>query len=29
MRRIEERWIPIPRVLHPYPRVRFDAIHPR
>ena len=29
MRRIEERWIPQPRVLHPYPRVRFDAIHPR
>jgi group II intron reverse transcriptase/maturase len=29
MRRIEERWIPVPRVLHPYPRVRFDAIHPR
>lgn len=29
MRRLEERWIPVPRVLHPYPRVRFDAIHPR
>src|SRR5215471_7489667 len=29
MRRLEERWIPVPRVLHPYPRVRLDAIHPR
>jgi hypothetical protein len=24
-----ERWIPFPRVLHPYPQVRFDARHPR
>jgi hypothetical protein len=24
-----ERWIPRPRVLHPYPDVRFDASHPR
>jgi len=23
------RWIPQPRVLHPYPDKRFDAIHPR
>ncbi len=23
------RWIPEPRVLHPYPDKRFDAIHPR
>jgi hypothetical protein len=23
-----ERWIPRPRVLHPYPQVRFYAIHP-
>jgi RNA-directed DNA polymerase len=23
------RWIPIPRVLHPYPMERFIAIHPR
>ena len=23
------RWIPSPRILHPYPRLRFDAIHPR
>jgi len=23
------RWIPAPRVLHPYPRERFDATHPR
>ena len=22
-------WLPAPRVLHPYPRVRFDATHPR
>jgi hypothetical protein len=29
MRRLAERWIPSPRVLHPYPEVRFDAIHPR
>jgi RNA-directed DNA polymerase len=24
-----DRWLPIPKVVHPYPRVRFDAIHPR
>ena len=24
-----DRWLPRPRVLHPYPGVRFDAIHPR
>jgi group II intron reverse transcriptase/maturase len=24
-----ERWIPRPRVLHPYPDIRFDAKHPR
>jgi RNA-directed DNA polymerase len=29
MRKLADRWIPAPRVLHPYPRVRFDAIHPR
>ena len=29
MQRLADRWIPKPRVLHPYPRVRFDAIHPR
>ncbi len=23
------RWIPQPRILHPYPDVRFDATHPR
>jgi RNA-directed DNA polymerase len=22
-------WVPVPRVLHPYPRERFDATHPR
>ena len=25
--RLLDRWIPIPRVLHPYPMVRFCAIH--
>ena len=29
MRKLADRWIPAPRVLHPYPRGRFDAIHPR
>ncbi len=29
MSRLAERWLPQPRVLHPYPEVRFDAIHPR
>ena len=24
-----DRWIPQPRVLHPYPDKRFDAIHPQ
>jgi group II intron reverse transcriptase/maturase len=24
-----DRWLPRPRVLHPYPQVRFDALHPR
>jgi group II intron reverse transcriptase/maturase len=24
-----DRWIPRPRALHPYPSVRFDAMHPR
>jgi RNA-directed DNA polymerase len=24
-----DRWIPQPRVLHPYPDKRFDAIHPK
>ena len=28
MQRLANRWIPQPHVLHPYPRVRFDAIHP-
>jgi hypothetical protein len=23
------RWIPEPRILHPYPGERFDATHPR
>jgi hypothetical protein len=29
MRQLEERWIPGPCVLHPWPGARFDAIHPR
>jgi group II intron reverse transcriptase/maturase len=29
MQKLADRWIPQPRVLHPYPRARFDAIHPR
>jgi RNA-directed DNA polymerase len=29
MRKLADRWIPQPCVLQPYPRVRFDAIHPR
>ena len=24
-----DRWLPVPRVLHPYPSVRFAATHPR
>lgn len=27
--RLVDRWLPHPRVLHPWPNVRFDAIHPR
>ena len=26
---ILDRWLPYPRILHPYPSVRFDATHPR
>jgi RNA-directed DNA polymerase len=26
---IFDRWIPYPRIVHPYPSVRFDAMHPR
>jgi hypothetical protein len=26
---ILDRWIPVPRVLHPYPTTRFDATHPK
>ena len=29
MSRLLNRWLPRPRVLHPYPSVRFDATHPR
>jgi len=28
-RPLAKRWLPIQRVLHPFPRERFDAIHPR
>jgi RNA-directed DNA polymerase len=27
--RLAKRWLPPPRVLHPYPEKRFDARHPR
>ena len=27
--RLINRWIPVPRALHPYPMQRFDASHPR
>jgi hypothetical protein len=27
--RLFNRWLPRPKVRHPYPRVRFDATHPR
>src|ERR1700730_3245782 len=26
---LANRWLPSPRILHPYPSVRFDAKHPR
>jgi group II intron reverse transcriptase/maturase len=29
MNRLVRRWIPSVRITHPYPNVRFDAIHPR
>jgi RNA-directed DNA polymerase len=29
MGRLLKRWIPSVRILHPYPSVRFDAIHSR
>jgi hypothetical protein len=29
LHRLVERWIPVARVLHPYPMQRFDASHPR
>jgi group II intron reverse transcriptase/maturase len=29
IRRLIEEWLPRPRVLHPYPNVRFAAHHPR
>ena len=29
MNRILARWLPRPRVMHPFPDVRFAAMHPR
>ena len=29
LRRYFDRWLPRPHILHPYPNVRFDAMHPR
>jgi group II intron reverse transcriptase/maturase len=29
IQRLAKRWLPTPRVLHPYPEKRFDARHPR
>ena len=29
LNRLLERWIPFPRVLHPYPQARFAVRHPR
>src|SRR5206468_12495146 len=29
MNALMDRWVPLPRVLHPYPMHRFDAMHPR
>ena len=29
MNRLVRRWIPSIRIMHPYPSVRYDAIHPR
>jgi RNA-directed DNA polymerase len=27
--RLSDRWLPKPRILHPYPEQRFDALYPR
>jgi group II intron reverse transcriptase/maturase len=27
--RLFDRWLPRPRIVHPFPHARFDAIHPR
>jgi len=29
MHQVAARWLPSPRILHPYPELRFDANHPR
>jgi RNA-directed DNA polymerase len=26
---VVEQWLPLPKILHPYPNLRFDAKHPR
>jgi RNA-directed DNA polymerase len=28
-RSLAKRWLPKPRIVHPYPNMRFDAKHPR
>jgi len=27
--RLSRRWLPTPKILHPYPQVRFDRLYPR
>ncbi len=29
MQRLARKWLPVPRIYHPYPNRRFDVIHPR
>src|SRR5215472_10541340 len=29
MAALVEQWLPLPKILHPYPNLRFDAKHPR
>ena len=29
LERFAAQWLPVPRILHPYPHLRFDAKHPR
>ena len=28
-RRLADHWVPLPKILHPHPNVRFDAKHPK